>query len=56
MQSVKLCPCGGNCPTVEKLDGKVKITDDFGGEVTLTFEEVLDIQNALDKLEILKDS
>jgi hypothetical protein len=53
MESVKLCPCNSSgCPTVEKSDGKIKIKDDFGGEVVLTIEEALLIQNALDELDI----
>lgn len=52
-QIVKLCPCNNSgCPSVEKEGENVKIKDDFGGEVTLTIEEALLIQNALDKLDI----
>ena len=52
-QSVKLCPCNNSgCPEVFKIGGNIKITDDFGGEVTMTIEEAMLIQNALDQMGI----
>lgn len=52
IQSVKLCPCNSTgCPSVQLEDGgKIRIKDDFGGEVVMTLEEALLIQNALDQL------
>jgi hypothetical protein len=39
--SVKLCCNGQNCPVVENLgDNKFKITDDLGGVVILSKEEL----------------
>ena len=53
IHTIKLCPCNNTgCPTVSKEGDRIKIVDDFGGEVTMTFEEALLIQDALDKLDI----
>jgi hypothetical protein len=44
---VKLCCNGQNCPVVEKIgDNKFKITDDFGGEVILSKEELDMVEGA----------
>lgn len=52
-ESVKLCPCNNSgCPEIFKIGDNIKITDDFGGEVTMTIEEAMLIQNALDELGI----
>lgn len=39
--TVKLCCGGNNCPVIEKQpDGRFKITDDYGGVVYLTEDEI----------------
>lgn len=56
LNSVKLCPCNSSgCPSVSLSNGIIKIIDDFGGEVQMTLEEALLIQNALDELGIQGD-
>lgn len=42
---VVLCSDGGCCPTVDFIiPGKVIIQDDFGGSVSLTFEQWEDLK------------
>ena len=49
---IKLCPCNSSgCPTIEKIDDKVKIIDDYGGEVTMEINEAELIAEALKNFE-----
>ena len=49
--SIRLC-CGrkGGCPVVKSDEGKIKITDDYGNEVTMSEDEAKMIGNAVNKL------
>lgn len=47
---IKLCCGGRGCPTIEKQDENVVITDDDGNKVTITLEEAKLIPGALDQL------
>jgi len=50
--SVKLCPCNkSGCPTVEKLENTIIITDDYGDSVKITVEEAKEIAEAVAYLE-----
>ena len=45
---IKLCPCNNSgCPQIEFLEGKIKIIDDYGGEVTMELNEAELIAEAL---------
>ena len=49
---IKLCPCNSSgCPTISKESGKIKITDDYGGEVTMEINEAELIAEALRNFE-----
>lgn len=50
-QTIKLC-CGrkGGCPAVDFQEEKLVITDDFGGKVQLTYEELEDFLGQLGEL------
>ena len=47
---IKLCCGGRGCPTIEKQDDSISITDEKGNQVTLTHEEAKLIPGALDQL------
>ena len=49
--SIRLC-CGrkGGCPVVKSEEGKIKIEDDYGNEITITQEEARELGSAVDKL------
>lgn len=50
--SVKLCPCNpSGCPTLEKDGENIKITDDYGNTVTMTFDEAREMAEAVAYLE-----
>lgn len=49
---IKLCPCNNSgCPIIEKTNGKIKITDDYGGEVLMEINEAELIADALRNFE-----
>jgi len=50
-QIIKLCPCNNSgCPSIQLIDGKIKITDDYGGEVLMEINEAELITKALKEL------
>ena len=48
MNEIKLCPCNSSgCPSIQYVDGKIKIIDDYGGEVVMELNEAELIADAL---------
>lgn len=52
--SVLLCCGKGRCPAIKKIEheeASYSLTDDYGGEVKLTKEQLMVIQEALEELD-----
>ena len=52
--SVLLCCGKGRCPAIKKIKHKeasYSLTDDYGGEVKLTKEQLMVIQEAIEELD-----
>ena len=46
-KKIRLCCGGKGCPTIEKRDKNVIITDDYGNKVTIKYDEAKLISEAL---------
>jgi len=49
-KKIRLCCGGKGCPTIEKRDKNVIITDDYGNKVTIKYDEAKLISKALKEL------